>query len=158
MWQFGDLFWHRWGRSAGNLSLYIQFALSSCEECFFHYCSKQLDVCHSHYLLSALFWKYQETFQSIRSNDYSDGNNWVSGRMQWNLTEKHTLDGHHHPIWWNWFSYIQSLGPIHCQAKGHPCTHFKNGKIKAGESKTGFLRVTCYGSPHVYKQQDSHTR
>lgn len=51
--------------------------------------------------------------------------------------------------------YPKDLGVVHCQAKGHPSTHFKNGKIKASKSKMGCPKVTHYGRSHIHKKWDS---
>ena len=101
MCHFGDLYRCQWGKS-GGIYLYVCSLLCYYIKNVFvcYYCPKYLTICHSHYLLPALFWKYQEIFTSIgltrkfvkvfpetllghpniRGNDYSDGNNWVSGK------------------------------------------------------------------------------
>lgn len=73
---------HRGIDGAGMGRIYLSACSLICHHInvsVFYRCFKYLAVCHSHYLLPALFWKYQETFRSIRGNGYSDGNTWESG-------------------------------------------------------------------------------
>lgn len=120
------------GQEWGQFSLCMHFALSSCEECVCLLLSLQRAGCHFHYLLPVFCWKKQEMFRSIRGNDSSDGNNWVSGKYSG------ILEGHHHP-----FLYPESLGVVGCQAK-HPSTRVKNRKMKACKSKSSLImEATC---------------
>ena len=152
----GDLYRHWRGRSGG---IYLSACSLLCHHMknvsVFCCCSKYPAVCHSHYLLPALFWKYQEILEVLEV---------ITTQMETDGCLENTVElNRKADTWWPSPPYMiklvvlypKDLGVVHCQAKGHPSTRFKNGKIKASKSKMGCPKVTHYGRPHVHKKWDS---
>lgn len=133
---FGYLYRRGWGRSVGG-----SFSLHALGFVTLWRMFLSSTVAPNSRLPFSLFATYallekkkKETLRSIRGNGSWDGNHWVSGK------EGGMLIAHHHP-----FLYPESLGAVHCRARGRPSTRFKNGNIKA--CYRGFPRLTQKRDP-----------